>query len=140
MSGWSLNSHLPITKNFTANISIHKYNKLTQYWAQTPTQVNLKFCCSKFSSLSLPLPKTSLGLFIFRNVQNQGQLAMQTKLGVGSYFNLNCSAQPSEWDHPSAQNTLRSPGLSLAAAQPYAAAHKGGQNGSLSSFQHPRYR
>lgn len=82
MSGWSPNSHLPITKNFTANRSIHKYNEdqLTQYQAQPSTQVDLKFCCSKFSSLSLLLPKTLLSLLIFRNVQNEGQLTMQTKL------------------------------------------------------------
>lgn len=111
MSGWSPNSHLPITKNFTANRSIHKYNEdqLTQYQAQPSTQVDLKFCCSKFSSLSLLLPKTLLSLLIFRNVQNEGQLTMQTKLWVNSHFYQNCSAQPSEWGYPSAQKTHRSP-------------------------------
>lgn len=109
MSAWSPNSHLPITKNFTANRSIHKYNEdqLTQYRAQLPTQVDLKFCWSKFFSLSPLLPKTLLSLLIFRNVQNQGQLTMHTKLQVGSYFYLNVLRTPSGAPRPE---------LSLAAA------------------------
>lgn len=48
-------------------------------------------------------------LHLAKNVQNQGQLTMQTKLWVSSYFYVNCSAQPSGLDHPGAQSTLRSP-------------------------------
>lgn len=82
---------------------------------------------------------TLWSLFIFSNVQNQGQQNMQAKLWIGSCFSPSCSAQPSKRDHPAAPSTVRSPRTQAVHCRCMILCGKGFAPRSLFSFQQPPF-